>query len=288
MPKRIIDGERLWGSDKLSTVTPESFRPEYANLLPLAMANGVFECDPMHVWSRVYSFNRPSWTVSKVKSLLDEFEKRKLLFRWTTAEGKSWGFWIGIDKPGRLPAQCRNGHEPRGPEPPKSELLAFCSYITENAVESKGVDGIHMVDSIPNPNHNPNPNKEKGVRGKNQDHPGFALPGWVPLEPWQAFDAMRRKSFKKPWTDYAKRNMISRLEKYCKSEPKLAADILDQSVRNGWMDVYPMKRDSMFMESGCGNLHAVDDRSYIGGVDSTNLGALDSWKLSKEKFGGKQ
>lgn len=41
-------------------------------------------------------------------------------------------------------------------------------------------------------------------------------------------------------------------------------------------------------ELASGKLPLVDDRSYIGGVDSTNLGALDSWKLSKEKFGGKQ
>lgn len=41
-------------------------------------------------------------------------------------------------------------------------------------------------------------------------------------------------------------------------------------------------------ELASGKLPLVDDRSYIRGVDSTNLGALDSWKLSKEKFGGKQ
>lgn len=40
MPKRIVDGEGLWRSDKLSEVTPAWIKAEYANLVPLALANG--------------------------------------------------------------------------------------------------------------------------------------------------------------------------------------------------------------------------------------------------------
>jgi hypothetical protein len=36
MPKRIIDGEGLWRSDKLSTIEPASRYGEYANFLPVA------------------------------------------------------------------------------------------------------------------------------------------------------------------------------------------------------------------------------------------------------------
>jgi hypothetical protein len=61
-----------------------------------------------------------------VECLLNEFERVKLLFRWTDAEGKTWGFWIGIDKPGRLPGKSRQGkNEPVGPTPPPDELRKF-------------------------------------------------------------------------------------------------------------------------------------------------------------------
>jgi hypothetical protein len=49
MPKRVIDGEGLWHSDKLALVEPPSFRAEYACLLPLALANGVFEANASHL-----------------------------------------------------------------------------------------------------------------------------------------------------------------------------------------------------------------------------------------------
>jgi hypothetical protein len=39
MPKRVIDGDSLWVSEKLTTV-PEKYRVEYAWILPLAQANG--------------------------------------------------------------------------------------------------------------------------------------------------------------------------------------------------------------------------------------------------------
>ena len=43
MPKRVVDGEAVWTSRKLKMIEPEWVRGEYTNLLPLALANGVFE-----------------------------------------------------------------------------------------------------------------------------------------------------------------------------------------------------------------------------------------------------
>ena len=103
MPKRVLDGEGLWRSDKLAQVKPPSRRAEYANLVPLALANGTFEAGSRRIWSTVYSCNRPDVSAKDVEEILAEFERVKLLFRWTdAATGKMWGYWIGIDKPGRL------------------------------------------------------------------------------------------------------------------------------------------------------------------------------------------
>jgi hypothetical protein len=130
MPKRVIDGEGLWRSDKVAQVEPPSFRAEYACLLPLALANGVFEANARRIWTMVYSYNRPDVSVEQVEKILAEFERVKLLFRWTEA-GKAWGYFVGIDKPGRLPAPSRlkHGHELLGPEPPKESLQAFLGSL---------------------------------------------------------------------------------------------------------------------------------------------------------------
>jgi hypothetical protein len=131
MPKRIIDGEGLWRSDKLLQVD-QRWRAEYANLLPLALANGTFEVNPRRIWSQVYSYNRFEITTKDVGEILASFEKAKLLFRWTDqASGKEWGYWTGSrEKPGRLPPSSRRGsHEPIGPEPPAEELQRFTDSV---------------------------------------------------------------------------------------------------------------------------------------------------------------
>ena len=136
MPKRVLDGEGLWRSDKLALVEPATRRAEYANLLPLALANGVFEANPRRIWSAVYSYNRPDVTLQDVEAMLDEFERVKLLFRWAEpSTQKVWGFWVGIDKPGRLPGRSRRGtNEMVGPEPPADELRKF--------MESNGIQNL--------------------------------------------------------------------------------------------------------------------------------------------------
>lgn len=101
MPKRVVDGDAVWRSKKLKQMRPE-FRAEYANLVPLAEANGVFEVDVDRVWSDVYSYNRDGVTVETVSEILAELESVGLLRVWEES-GKTWGYWEGIHKSGRLP-----------------------------------------------------------------------------------------------------------------------------------------------------------------------------------------
>ena len=124
MAKRMVDGEGLWLSNKLNRV-PEKYRAEYANLIPLALANGTFECDVRKVWSRVYSYNRPDVHVENVEEMLECFEHAKMLFRWKTEAGAEWGFWVGIDKPGRLPAKTHRNRYASGEHVPQQQLAAF-------------------------------------------------------------------------------------------------------------------------------------------------------------------
>jgi hypothetical protein len=103
MPKRVVDGEAIWQSSKLSQVQPLKYRGELANLLPLMSVNGSFEADARLIWVQVYGFNRPDVKLKDVEALLKEFERVKILFRWTTEDGKVWGYFVGVEKTGRLP-----------------------------------------------------------------------------------------------------------------------------------------------------------------------------------------
>jgi hypothetical protein len=92
----------------------------------------------------------PTVTPTHVRNILDAYEKAGLLFRWlangqpmdshkhANSDKKTWGFWVKIDLPGRLPPRSRVGddkrHEKVGPEPPP-DLLS--KYI-ENHVDVSG------------------------------------------------------------------------------------------------------------------------------------------------------
>ncbi|MDE2022493.1 MAG: hypothetical protein KGI71_06295 [Patescibacteria group bacterium] len=127
MPKRVIDGEAIWDSRKLLNVEPTRFRAEYVNLLPLCLANGSFECDARGIWRTVYSYNRPDIKLEDVIAMLDSFERAKLLFRWLHRDGRWWGYWVGMEKAGRLPSTSAivRYHMKLGPLPPHDEFLRF-------------------------------------------------------------------------------------------------------------------------------------------------------------------
>lgn len=116
MASRLIHGESLWTSAKLKKV-PVQYRAEYANLLPLAEANGAFEYDPELIWSRVYAYNRTDVTPVIVTEILLEFEKAGMLTKYS-AEDKVFGFWVGIEKEGRLPPPSQRVRYKNLPPPP--------------------------------------------------------------------------------------------------------------------------------------------------------------------------
>ena len=65
------------------------------------------------------------------------------------------------------------------------------------------------------------------------------IPEWIPVEPWEAFLAMRKKKRATP-TDYATRLLIKKLDEL-RSEGHDAGSVLDQSTRKNWIDLYPLK-----------------------------------------------
>ena len=132
MPKRIVDGEGIWGSKKVLTLKKEH-RSEYANLLPLAEANGTFELDPRKIWLRVYGYNRQDVQMDFVYDLLEDLASVGLLLAWEE-DGKTYAFWDGQDKVGRLPGPSeQKKYKSLPPDPPldcsKDKTLEIISHL---------------------------------------------------------------------------------------------------------------------------------------------------------------
>lgn len=86
--------------------------------------------------------------------------------------------------------------------------------------------------------------KRKAAAKKAAAAPVGTLPGWLPLELWEAFLAMRVK-IKKPATEYAQKLLIKKLDNF-RTHGLDITEILEQSITNGWQDLYapknPMQR----------------------------------------------
>lgn len=80
---------------------------------------------------------------------------------------------------------------------------------------------------------------DRTEQDKTENKGGFAPPEWIDAQAWTDFIAMRVK-MRKPATQRAKELIVEELDKL-----RTAGDdpnaVLEQSTRNSWQDVYPLK-----------------------------------------------
>jgi len=133
MPKRVIDFDAMWASDKIAACA-EWAQAEYAWLYGMADCAGCFELTNLRViWGRVAAIRR-SFSMERLEQVLDEFQDKGLLFVWNES-GKRYGHWTGSDVPGRLPPPSwRNRLERLAPAVPR-EL--FSKYVAAHSVGVK-------------------------------------------------------------------------------------------------------------------------------------------------------
>ncbi len=106
MPRRILNGEKVWNSSKLAQL-PDHYALAYAYLYPLALADGTFEADPEEVFVRAFA-RRKTWKIEDVAEILTAFERVGVLERRTAPDGKIWGKWTASEK--ELPTGERIDH----------------------------------------------------------------------------------------------------------------------------------------------------------------------------------
>jgi hypothetical protein len=145
MPKRVIDFDAMWGSDKLASCA-EWAQAEYAWLYGLADASGCFELTNLRViWGRVAAI-RSNLSLERLEQIFLEFQDKGLLFVWEE-HGKRYGHWTGSDVPGRLPAPSwRVRLERLAPPVPKQQLAEFMSRFSRGRAASRG--GGFLGDSL--------------------------------------------------------------------------------------------------------------------------------------------
>ena len=155
MPKRVIDFDAMWASDKLAACA-EWAQGEYAWLYGLADASVSFELTNLRViWGRVAAIRR-NLTLERLAEIFEEFKARGLLFTWEE-NGKLYGHWTGSDVPGRLPAPSwRVRLERLAPPVPREKLDAYTARYggrpisscgrepADAAGESRGELGVHL------------------------------------------------------------------------------------------------------------------------------------------------
>ena len=138
MPKRVIDFDAMWGSDKLAACAPWA-QAEYAWLYGLADASGCFELTNLRViWGRVAAI-RGNFTIERLEQVFAEFQDKGLLFVWEH-EGKRYAHWTGSDVPGRLPPPSwRMRLEKFAPPVPKQQLAEYMSRFARGRAALAGV-----------------------------------------------------------------------------------------------------------------------------------------------------
>src|SRR5580692_3479935 len=138
MPKRVIDFDAMWGSDKLAACAAWA-QAEYAWLYGLADASGCFELTNLRViWGRVAAI-RGNLTTDRLEQVFAEFQDKGLLFVWQH-EGKRYAHWTGSDVPGRLPPPSwRMRLEKFAPPVPKQQLAEYMARFARGRAALGGV-----------------------------------------------------------------------------------------------------------------------------------------------------
>ena len=129
--KRVVDYPRLYDSAKLAALPSDDLRAEYVWLLGMAGPNGSFEWSERRLWAAAYAPVRDK-TAADLGRYLQAFLDAGLLVKWDQ-DGKTWGYFTGSEKPGRLPRESwkKRFAKNRKPEPAPPQSLLDTAVATK-------------------------------------------------------------------------------------------------------------------------------------------------------------
>jgi hypothetical protein len=145
VPKRIVDGEALWTSGTLKLLPKADALAlfVYCWLLPIAESNGVFEFDVSAIHARTMQYH-DIFTEDELAEYLKLYNEYGLLFIWQNY-GKQYGFWVNINKKGRLPKAGQYSCDL--PNPPVDQLNRYISSSRKKLTdENNRRESLYKID----------------------------------------------------------------------------------------------------------------------------------------------
>lgn len=107
----------------------------------------------------------------------------------------------------------------------------------------------------------------------------FVLPDWVPKEPWDAF-METRKGLKARNTSRALNSLVKELEKL-RERGHDPTEVIDQSIRNSWKDVFEIRNKHNANTSGNSN------KNLANGYQQGQPDGKSKWRSEAERLAAK-
>ncbi len=120
-------------------------------------------------------------------------------------------------------------------------------------------------------------NNDNNIYNKKNTKKDFVLPDWIDVDVWNDFEEFR-KSEKKPMTDRSKRLNVKELARIKADTGDNPNDVLNQSIRNSWTGVFPIKQNSTKFKEKQGSNNSASlpkDWEYLNQDCLDNPVALD-------------
>lgn len=211
----------FWRDELLASISPE------AALLAIGLLNhcddeGYFNANPKLVESDVFPLRILSISTPV---LLRELSGIGYIEMFSGADGKTYGKIANFEK-----HQVINKKTP--------------SKIKDLCVVQEDYGSIPV--ELPTGKERKGKELERKAPESAATGVAFVLPDWIPLETWTAFIEMRKR-IKKPATDFAKKLIVGKLEKF-KAQGQDVVAILEKSITSGWQDVFELKDNKSYAQ----------------------------------------
>lgn len=211
----------FWRNESLAGVTAE------AALLAIGLLNhcddeGFFNANPKLVESDVFPLRILNNTTT---SLLRELLGIGYIEMFSGFDGKTYGKVLNFEK-----HQVINKKTP-------SKIKDLCELPYDYGT---------TIEPLPSGKERKGKELERKAPVSAATGVAFVLPDWIPLETWTAFIEMRKR-IKKPATEFAKKLIIGKLEKF-KAQGQDVVAILEKSITSGWQDVFELKENKSFAQ----------------------------------------
>lgn len=211
----------FWRDELLAGISPE------AALLAIGLLNhcddeGYFNANPKLVESDVFPLRTLSITTTV---LLRELANIGYIEVFSGSDGKTYGKVVNFEK-----HQVIN-------KKTASKIKGLCELPYNYG---------STTEPLPTGKERKGSEVERKAPESAATDVAFVLPDWIPLETWNAFLEMRKR-IKKPATDFAKKLIVGKLEKF-KSQGQDVVAILEKSITSGWQDVFELKGNKTFAQ----------------------------------------